>query len=172
MTSITGAPSASQGVIDERRSTPGLLLAMLGQSAMRRLRAALAAHDLTPRQFFVLGLLFDRGALGQSELGSILGTDPSILVTMLNPLEDRGWLRRERDPADRRRHLVTLTADGKRGFERADAAQREAESALLTGLDEDGRAQLRALLTAVQAGLGHETPLCTATTTDPLSPLS
>jgi DNA-binding MarR family transcriptional regulator len=168
MTSITGTPHA---VMDERRSSPGLLLAMLGQAAMRRLRAAHAAHDLTPRQFFVLGLLSDHGALGQSELGSALGTDPSILVTLLNPLEERGWLRRERDPADRRRHLVTLTDDGRRGFEQADAAHDEAESALLTGLDEDGRAQLRTLLTAVQAGLGHE-PLCTPTTTDPLPPLS
>jgi DNA-binding MarR family transcriptional regulator len=171
MTSITGTPGPPHAVMDERRSSPGLLLAMLGQAAMRRLRAAHAAHDLTPRQFFVLGLLFDHGPLGQSELGSALGTDPSILVTLLNPLEERGWLRRERDPADRRRHLVTLTADGRRGFEQADAAQREAESALLTGLDDDGRAQLRALLTAVQAGLGHE-PLCTPTTTDPLPPLS
>jgi DNA-binding MarR family transcriptional regulator len=160
MTSATDTPSTPQALLDERRSSPGLLLAMLGQSAMRRLRAAHAANDLSPRQFFLLGLLYDHGALGQSELGAALETDPSILVTMLNPLEDRGWLQRERDPVDRRRHLVTLTEAGRRGFEQTADAQRTAEDELLVGLDEDGRVQLRELLGAVQAGLGYESP-CT-----------
>jgi DNA-binding MarR family transcriptional regulator len=48
-------------------------------------------------------------ALGFSngELIQEMNVDPSILVTPFNPLEAGGLVSRERDPADRRRHLVT-----------------------------------------------------------------
>jgi DNA-binding MarR family transcriptional regulator len=147
---------ADGGVLQERRSSPGLLLALLGHVAMRRLRDAHTAGHLSPRQFHLLGLLHDRGAMGQSELGQTTGTDPSILVTMLNPLEADGLICRERDPRDRRRHLVTLTPAGEQHLNRATDAQREAENALFIGLDDEQREQLRQLLLAVQDGLGHE----------------
>src|SRR3954463_2485401 len=95
------------GVIDERATSEGLLLALLGQQAMRRLRAAHTEHNLSPRQFHLLGLLHDRGALTQRELGTLMDVDPSILVTLLNPLEADRHLSRERDADDPRRHVVT-----------------------------------------------------------------
>jgi len=81
--------------------------------AMRRLRDALTAQDLKPRQFQFLGLLHDDGTLGQRELGETMGVDPNVLVTLLNPLEAYGFVSRERDPADRR-HVVTFAAAGRR----------------------------------------------------------
>ena len=141
------------GVLEEHRDSPGLMLALLGQEAMRRLRAAHTAHDLKPRQFQILGLLHDHGPLGQGELGQTMGVDPSILVTLLNPLEAGGYVARRRDPADRRRHHVELTARGERHLESASRAQRETEDALFAALDPDQRAQLRALLLTVRDGL-------------------
>jgi DNA-binding MarR family transcriptional regulator len=138
------------GILEGRRSSPGLLLALLGQDAMRRLRDAHTAHDLMPRQFQLLGLLDDDGPMGQRELGQAMSTDPSILVTLLNPLEADGYIERNRDPADRRRHVVTLTAKGKRQLERAAKAQREAEDAIFAGLSTEQREQLRDLLVALR----------------------
>jgi DNA-binding MarR family transcriptional regulator len=147
-------------VLGDRLSSPGLLLALLGHVAMRRLRDTHTANSLTPRQFQLLGLLHDQGATAQSELGSTLCTDPSILVTMLNPLEADGLVCRERDPGDRRRHLVTLTAAGERRLVRAASAQRKAEDELFEALDDEQRAQLRELLLVLQESLvgAHETP--------------
>jgi DNA-binding MarR family transcriptional regulator len=144
------APRRAAGILEERRSSPGLLLALLGQHAMRRLRDAHTAHNLMPRQFQLLGLLDDHGAMGQRELGQAMATDPSILVTLLNPLEAAGFLSRTRDPADRRRHVVTLTAAGRRQLTRAAEAQREAEDAIFAGLSADQRDQLRDLLVALR----------------------
>jgi DNA-binding MarR family transcriptional regulator len=144
------APSHAASVLEERRSSPGLLLALLGQDAMRRLRDAHTAHDLMPRQFQLLGLLDDNGPMGQRELGQAMATDPSILVTLLNPLEADGFVARNRDPADRRRHVVTLTAAGKRQLDRAAEAQRQAEDAMFAGLSTEQRAQLRDLLIALR----------------------
>src|SRR3954467_9422452 len=100
------------GLIEERATSEGLLLALLGQHAMRRLRAAHTDHNLSPRQFHLLGLLHDHRAMTQRELGTRRGGDPSILVTLLNPLETEGHLTRQRDTADRRRHVVTLSPTG------------------------------------------------------------
>jgi DNA-binding MarR family transcriptional regulator len=144
------APRRTAGILEERRSSPGLLLALLGQDAMRRLRDAHIAHNLMPRQFQLLGLLDDDGPTGQRELGHAMATDPSILVTLLNPLEADGFVARTRDPADRRRHVVTLTDAGRRQLERAAEAQREAEDALFAGLSADQRHQLRDLLIALR----------------------
>ena len=138
-------------VLAERRSSPGLLLALLGQDAMRRLRAAHTDVGISPRQFHLLGLLHDNGPMGQRELGETMGIDPSVLVTMLNPLEERGLVRRRRDTADRRRHIVLLTAAGTKQLTKAARAQREAEDVLFAGLDSDQREQLRQLLVALRA---------------------
>jgi DNA-binding MarR family transcriptional regulator len=122
---------------------------------MRRLRAAHTAHNLKPRQFHLLGLLHDHGPMGQRELGQTMDVDPSILVTLLNPLEADGFVSRERDPADRRRHVVTLTPAGQRHFDSAARAQHEAEDALFAGLDDDQRQQLRSALVALRDNLAR-----------------
>jgi len=157
-------PPQTAGVLAERLASPGLLLALLGQHAMRRLRAAHTATGLTPRQFQLLGLLHDNGPTGQRELGETMGIDPSILVTMLNPLEESGLVTRRRDAADRRRHNVLLTSGGVRQLTTAARAQRKAEDELFAGLDHDQREQLRLLLVALRQSTaaadcgGHESP--------------
>ena len=148
-------PADAPGVLDERATSEGLLLAILGQHAMRRLRSVHTAHKLSPRQFHLLGLLHDHGAMTQRELGALMDVDPSILVTLLNPLEADGYLSRERDPADRRRHVVTLTPAGEQQLDRAAQAQREAEDELFAGLTDQQRDQLRDLLLVLR---DHLTP--------------
>jgi DNA-binding MarR family transcriptional regulator len=160
--SSTPTPENARGLIDERASSEGLLLALLGQHAMRRLRAIHIEHGLSPRQFHLLGLLHDRGAMTQRELGVVMGVDPSILVGLLNPLEADGFLSRERDPADRRRHVVTLTPAGDQQLDRAAQAQREAEDELFATLTAAQREQLRALLLVLRDQVTPDQTTCAA----------
>lgn len=146
----------STSILDEHRSSPGLLLALLGHEAMRRLRAAHTAQGLKPRQFQILGLLHDHEGLAQGELIQTMGIDPSILVTLLNPLEANGLVSRERDPDDRRRHLVALTADGEKTLAAAARAQKEAEDELFDSLTSEQRDQLGSALLALRDGLGTD----------------
>jgi DNA-binding MarR family transcriptional regulator len=92
----------------------------------------------------------------QRELGAVMDVDPSILVTLLNPLEADGHLTRDRDPADRRRHVVSLTPVGERQLDSAAQAQRTAEDQLFAGLTTAQRAQLRELLLALRDSLALE----------------
>jgi DNA-binding MarR family transcriptional regulator len=158
---VTTSDQATSGIIEQRRTSPGLLLALLGQTAMRRLRDAHTAHQLSPRQFHLLGLLHDQGPMGQRELGQVMGVDPSVLVTLLNPLEADGYVSRQRDPADRRRHVVALSPTGATHLAAAARAQRAAEDELFAALDTDQREQLRQLLLALQATLHpDQAPRC------------
>src|SRR4051794_16979467 len=119
--------SRSRGILEEHLDSAALLLAVLGQEATTRLREAHTAQGLKPRQFQLLALLLDREPTAQRELGLAMGVDPSVLVTLLNPLEERRLVARRRESHDRRRHVVTLTAAGRRRARQAAAAQQEAE---------------------------------------------
>jgi DNA-binding MarR family transcriptional regulator len=152
---VTSAASTAPGpaLLDEHRDSPGLMLALLGHEAMRRLRDAHTANGLTPRQFHILGLLHDRGPLAQTDLAAETDTAASVLVTQLNPLEADGLVTRTRDPRDRRRHLVVLTEAGQQRLHAAAAAQQEAEDDLFRSLTGTQRAQLAQLLALVRDDL-------------------
>jgi DNA-binding MarR family transcriptional regulator len=141
---------------EELGAPSAFLLALLGQSAMRRLRDALTEYGLKPRQLQILALLGDRGPMGQRELGEITGIDHSLLVTLLNPLEDEGLIERKRCCTDRRRHNVTITEPGRRRFEGASRAQQQAEDELFSSLTARQRDELASILRALIASV--ETP--------------
>jgi DNA-binding MarR family transcriptional regulator len=145
------APSPAAGKVFEQLNESALMaLALLGHDAMRRLRGALTDHGLKPRQFQTLDLLEDRGPISQRELGDILGIHHSVLVTFLNPLEADGYISRDRDPADRRRHVVSITPSGVALLHAATAAQRDVEDTLFAGLTKAQHVQFRKLLTTIR----------------------
>jgi DNA-binding MarR family transcriptional regulator len=145
---------------DTRVAGPGVLLAVLGRAASERLREALMGSDLRPRQYQALGLLRAGGPRGQQALGEAMGVDPSILVTLLNPLEEQGLLTRRRDPADRRRHIVAITRAGEARFDEAAQTYEAAQEELLSALDSDQRAQLQALLLELERALAVPDDAC------------
>jgi DNA-binding MarR family transcriptional regulator len=65
---------------------------------------------------------------------------------MLDELEKRDLVERRRDPNDRRRHLVTLTAEGKRMLASLRTVARQSEDDFLEPLDADERAVFHAFL--------------------------
>jgi DNA-binding MarR family transcriptional regulator len=145
---------------DHRGARAGVLLAVLGRAASERLREALRRSDLRPRQYQALGLLHDEGPRGQQALCEAMGVDPSILVTLLNPLEEQGLLTRRRDPADRRRHIVAITRAGEARLREAEQAHEAAQDELLSALNSDQRAQLQELLLELERGLAMPGDAC------------
>jgi DNA-binding MarR family transcriptional regulator len=92
----------------------------------------------------------DGGQLSQRDLGARLGVDPSVLVALLNALEDRDLVRRRRDPADRRRHIVEITDQGAAAVTKLDAAIARVEDELFADLTLHERDTLHSLLARVR----------------------
>ncbi|NYI05337.1 MarR family winged helix-turn-helix transcriptional regulator [Allostreptomyces psammosilenae] len=133
----------------------GLLLARHGTAAESRIRAALAATGLKPRQAMALTFLAD-GPVTQRALTEQLECDPSVLVAILNDLEDHALVHRRRDPGDRRRHIVEITPEGLAALRSTDAAVAEVERQLFADLSDDERTTLRALLSRVRTPGDHD----------------
>lgn len=72
----------------------------------------LQQDNLTHSQFAVLEALYHLGPLSQGELGQKILKSNANLTTVVDSLEKKGLVRRERSVEDRRRVEVLLTAMG------------------------------------------------------------
>ena len=133
--------------------TSGMLLLKIGKAAERRFEKALKPSGLTLRH---LGVLVEVQACptSQQALVETIGVDPSKLVGLLNDLEAEGLILRKRDPEDRRRHIVEVSAKGSARLVEANQTATAVEEELLAGLDADQRAELLGLLAQVADSSG------------------
>lgn len=103
---------------------------------------ALAPHELTHVQFFLLGSLLWFGKRGkqpkQRELAEASGLDPMMTSQVIRALEQRGLVTRAEDPDDSRAWRLALTAAGKRAAVAAAAAVRAAEAHVFATLPDRG----------------------------------
>jgi len=128
------------------------LIEYLARVARRAYDTCQAPGCLRPRHVIALSVLRERGSLSQQALGEALSLDPSNVVGLLNELEERGLVARQRDPADRRRHIVSLSAAGVTELAASDTQLISIEDDVLAALSPAERAQLRDLLTRAAAG--------------------
>ena len=122
------------------------LLAHLARVGSRAAEGALGPTGLRPRHLVALTLLSNHGAASQQGLAEALRLDPSNVVGLLNELEERGLVTRRRDPDDRRRHIVELSARGAESLALAHCRIAGAEEELLRALSPAERVTLHALL--------------------------
>jgi len=130
------------------------LLTQIHKAVNRRTDEALLGMRFKP--YMTLGFIRDHPGVTQQEIESALFMDANSVVLILNELEAAQFSVRRRDPSDRRRHIVEITASGRRAIERADKARESLEDEVLKGLSADDRKQLRRLLERVLEGLFSE----------------
>jgi DNA-binding MarR family transcriptional regulator len=138
------------------RANPCLLLAHLGRVAKRRYSEALEPTGLNGPQAFALMQLRNFGPVSQQDLAERLDLDPSKLVALLNELESAGLAERRRDPGDRRRHIVEISATGEKRLAEAEQAIATFESGFFAGLDSGERDQLQGLLSRLAQCVGRD----------------
>jgi DNA-binding MarR family transcriptional regulator len=133
-----------------------VLLTRLAKQVYRRSTEELLGIHM--RLVMALSYLRDHNGAPQQELAETLCMDANNVVLLLNELEDLGHVTRQRDPEDRRRHRVHLTAQGRRALASAERAQETIEDDVLQALDPEERATLWRLLTRALRGAEPDVP--------------
>jgi DNA-binding MarR family transcriptional regulator len=155
VTTPTSAPTAK--LPQELVESTTFLLKRLGFAAKERSLAAYEELGLHPYHHAVLLVLDEGSRETQGAIADALGYDRGQLVGLLDELEEHGLLERKRDPNDRRRQSVSLTADGKKTLGRLRGIAGRIEDDFLAPLDDEERAALHTLLLRLAAK--HE-PRC------------
>ena len=144
-------------VAKELVASSGFLLARLGFGFKARALARLEQEGFDAYHYSVLAILDEGARETQATIADALAVDPSRLVSLLDSLEERELIVRQRDPHDRRRHAVSITGAGKRQLARLRAIAKELDDEFLAPLDEESREAFHDLLVKLAA---HHDPRC------------
>lgn len=108
--------------------------------------SATVPGGLTTTQFSVMHRLAEDGPMSQNLLGRSVAMDAATTKGVVDRLTARGLLATRRDPEDRRRHLVSLTAAGVALIDEAVEAAKQVTAETLAPLTAREQATLLRLL--------------------------
>jgi len=133
------------------------LLKRLGMSAKEKTMDGFDDAGLHPYHHAILAVLDEGQRETQGAIADALGYDKGQLVGLLDELEDAGLVVRQRDQADRRRHVVQMTPAGRKTLDKLRRLTAQIEDDFLAPLGEKERAQLHATLLRLAE---HHLPHC------------
>jgi len=148
---------ASEGSASERDALPPsmrdrvpFLLYRAAEQSHSLANDMLARMGLSARQVGILTLVTEREPMTQKALGDMLRIDRTTMVTLIDDLERKGLVVRQRHPRDRRAFLVQPTESGRAAKVQAVAILDEQQDRFLAPLTQVQRQQLGALLRRLQ----------------------
>jgi len=136
---------------DELLEKSGFLMLRLALGFKARALDALEADGFSQYHYSLLAVVGDQAHKAQATIASALGLDPSQLVGVLDALEEKRLIARQRDPNDRRRQLVSLTAKGRQQLARLRTKIDRLEDELFAPLDAKTRKDLHDVLLRLAA---------------------
>lgn len=145
---ITSIQDTAEQPLDQ-----SLLLSLVGYNCKRAylhikpmFDERMAQYDLRPVDFTVISLLKANPNLTQKRLSAAINVSPPNLATLLDRLEQRGLVERQRNPLDKRSQTLVLTAAGAQLCDQAEKTASELEASASSALTDAERAELIRLL--------------------------
>jgi DNA-binding MarR family transcriptional regulator len=128
-------------------STRGaFLLSQIGFHVAVRCAEILEPIGLQPAHYGVLVQLTGQEGFSQQQLADAMGVHRNVMVGLIDELEERDLVRRERHPRDRRAHQLQLTDRAHAVLAQANAAVDELEDEIFAGLGSREHSRLITLL--------------------------
>lgn len=124
----------------------GYLIARAHRMMFRRATAALAPHQLSPRDLGVLSALSAAQPCSQQRLAAIIGVSAPAMLGFVDELESRGLVSRRRNAADRRAYDLTLTDVGTTKLAAGRRIAADLQSWIVSVLGQEADDDLRELL--------------------------
>lgn len=90
----------------------GYLISIAGIRYKGKIWKCLKPYDVTPEQWVILNKLSNEEGLSQRELADRVAKNHPNTTRILDKMEQKGLIRRESSPSDRRVLLVFLTGEG------------------------------------------------------------
>jgi DNA-binding MarR family transcriptional regulator len=118
-----------------------------------RLDEIVRPAGLTALQYTALTVLERHDDMSSAQLARRSFVTAQSMADMITALEGRALIERHRDRADRRRLVVSLTAEGRALLDRYRPEVADLERAMLSGLSEQEVAAMRAALVTCHANL-------------------
>lgn len=106
---LTGNKNGAIGALD---TILGFHIRLAHGAVYRHFAETFADLDLTQKQVSVLWLVADHPGISQTDLGGQLRMDRATTMTIVNRLQQRSYLRRERSAVDRRKQALFVTPAG------------------------------------------------------------
>jgi DNA-binding MarR family transcriptional regulator len=148
----------TQAAKQQLTADPGFLLSRVGAAVRAGFKEVLGGWRVRPLQYLILLVLDTRGGASQQELCAAAGIDSGNMVELLDGLEALEYATRARDPRDRRRYVVSITARGRSALAELRQATEEYTSGFLSPLTGQERQQLASSLGKLYASTAEGRP--------------
>jgi DNA-binding MarR family transcriptional regulator len=116
------APTSIEAEADELGGLNGIVgfhIRLAHGAVYRHFTETFVDLDLTQKQVSALWLVSDRPGISQIDLGGRLRMDRATTMTIVNRLQERDYLRRERSTSDGRKQALYLTDAGAVALDKA-----------------------------------------------------
>lgn len=117
-----GAPALTDDKPEELGGLDGILgfhIRLAHGAVYRHFTETFAELDLTQKQVSALWLVSEFPGISQIELGGRLHMDRATTMTIVNRLQDRDYMRRERSATDARKQALFVTEAGEGALNQA-----------------------------------------------------
>jgi len=131
----------------------GYRIKLLSQLLSRKFQERLDPFGLTPFHWLVLCCLWEEDGLASCTIGENLQQVGGTITGVLDRMEERGFIRRERDARDRRIWRIWLTEAGKQLETVLPPIAAELREQAMRGIDYDERERFSQLLDQAIANL-------------------
>ncbi len=115
------------------------------------LTRVLKPFELRMVSYSVLALIVENPGIRQSQLSHALAIERPNLVIVIDELEKRGLIEREKLLSDRRAYLLTATPAGRRLCDKAEKSINAHEAAVFDGVDQEARINLIRSMLRIEA---------------------